>query len=33
MNNIFGNNNPIKEYLEKEQNKMFQQQEKRIGKL
>lgn len=28
MNNIFGNNNPFKDYLEKEQDKMFQQQEK-----
>ena len=28
MNNIFGNNNPFKEYLDKEQEKMFQQQEK-----
>lgn len=28
MNNIFGNNNPFKEYLEKEQKKMVQQQEK-----
>ena len=28
MNNIFGNNNPFKEYLEKEQEKMMQQQEK-----
>ena len=28
MNNIFGNNNSFKEYLEKEQEKMVQQQEK-----
>ena len=28
MNNIFGNNNPFKDYLEKEQDKMFQLQEK-----
>lgn len=28
MNNLFGNNNAIKEYFEKEQEKMFQQQEK-----
>ena len=29
MNNIFENNNPFKEYLEKEQNKMVQQQKSR----
>lgn len=28
MNNLFRNNNAIKEYFEKEQDKMFQQQEK-----
>ena len=28
MNNIFGNNNSFKEYLEKEQEKMFQQFQK-----
>ena len=28
MNNIFSNNNLFKEYLEKEQEKMMQQQEK-----
>ena len=28
MNNIVGNNNSFKEYLEKEQEKMMQQQEK-----
>ena len=28
MNNLFGNNNTIKEYYEKEQEKMVQQQEK-----
>lgn len=34
MNNLFGNNNTIKEYYEKEQDKMFQQQEKEeIGAL